>query len=142
LKKANYEYRFRVPFSDIDMMRHVNNARYFTWFETARLNHMISNFGKVLQDRPDEGAIMAHAEIDYRAPAEWNDELLLKLRVSEVGNSSWTYEYEVTNEKKNGLLIAQGKTVQVAYDYERGRKIPIPPNIRAKLVEDMESTKE
>ena len=122
--KANHTYRFQVPFSDIDMMGHVNNAKHFTYFETARTDHLLSRFGKVLENK-FEAAIVARAEIDYRAPAMWNDELAVKLRVSSVGNTSWIYDYEVVNEKEN-RLIAEGKTVQVAYDYERSSKIPIP----------------
>ena len=123
------------------MTRHVNNARYFVYLETARLNHMLTDFGRTLQDQPEEGAIIARAEVDYRSPSEWNDELTVKLRVSHVGNSSWTYDYKILNEEKN-LLIAEGRTVQVAYNYFKRTKIPIPPKIREKLVEDMESTKE
>ncbi len=138
--KANHTYRLRVPFSDIDMLGHVNNAKYFTYLETARTDHLLSGFDKLLENRP-ASVIIARAEIDYLSPAKWNDELAVKLRTSAVGNTSWTYEYEIMNEEDN-RLVAKGKTVQVAYDYTKATKISIPPKLREALVKEMEDTKD
>jgi acyl-CoA thioester hydrolase len=89
--KAAYQIKFRVPFGDVDMMGHVNNAKYLTYFETARTGLLLHIFG----DFPREklGLIIARAEIDYKMPAKWNDELTVKVRPVSVGNSSFVYEY-------------------------------------------------
>ena len=136
--KAAYVTKFRVPFGDVDMMGHVNNAKYLTYFETARTNLLGEAFG--IYSGGEMGLIIAHAEIDYKAPARWNDELTVKVRPSSMGNSSFVYEYEITNQDRN--MVATGKTVQVAYDYSKGTSIPIPEPARTVLRKQIEETKD
>ena len=131
--------KMTVPFSDIDMMGHVNNARYFTYLETVRAEHMY-NLTKG-EDAQGLGVILARAEIDYKAPARWLDVLLVKMRTITVGNSSWAYEYEIFDEKNN-RVIATGKTVQVAYDYTTRTPVPIPQEMKEKLLKEIEETKD
>jgi len=139
MEKYVHSIRMTVPFSDIDMMGHVNNARYFTYLETVRAEHMYNlTKGK---DADGLGVIIARAEIDYKAPARWLDALIVKMRTIAVGNSSWTYEYEIFDEKNN-WVIAVGKTVQVAYDYRTRTPIPIPPDMKEKLLGEIEETKD
>ena len=137
--KAAHQIRFRVPFGDVDMMGHVNNARYLTYFETARTEHMLTALGR--QDPREMGLIIARAEVDYKSPARWNDELTVKIRPSAVGTKSWTYEYEITNEKEGNRLVAVGKSVQVAYNYKTGTTVALPDSIRAVLQKQIEETK-
>lgn len=136
--KASYEMRFQVPFGDIDMMGHVNNARFLTYFETARSNLLRKAFGDFPRDKV--GLIIAHAEIDYKSPAKWDDELTVRVRPASVGNSSFVYEYEIVNQ--DGKLVASGKTVQVAYDYSAGASVPIPDLARTILLKQIEETKD
>lgn len=137
--KASLEIKLKVPFGDVDMMGHVNNARYLTYFETARTEHMLVSFAR--QDPKEMGVIIAHAEIDYKTPAKWNDELTIKIRPSSVGTKSWVYEYEITNERDGNRIVAEGKSVQVAYDYKRGNSLVLPENIKSILLAQIDQTK-
>lgn len=137
--KASYEFRFRVPFGDVDMMGHVNNAKYLTYFETARTNLVTKAFGNFAKERT--GLIIARAEIDYKSPAKWNDELIVRVRPISLGNSSFVYEYEIINEQSK-KLVATGKSVQVAYDYAKGVSIPIPEPIKSLLAKEIDETKD
>jgi len=128
-----------VPFADVDMMHHVNNSKYLTYLETVRTDYLYNH--SLRADPRRIGIIIARAELDYRSPSEWHDELTVKMRTSSVGNSSWVYDYEITNEKENRVVVV-GKTVQVAYDYEKGKSIPLPPDLKEQLVKEMEETKE
>lgn len=118
------------------MMGHVNNARYLTYFENARVEHLTQTFGEF--QKLGTGIIIAHAEIDYKAPATLNDELTVRIKPSSVGNTNWTYEYEIVNEKQENNVIARGKTVQVTYDYRTRNSIPIPEEVRKILLKQME----
>lgn len=140
MKKASHEFKFRVPFGDVDMMGHVNNAKYLTYFETARTNLLMESFESFSNKRERLGVIIARAELDYRTPARWNDELTVKVRPALLGNSSFTYEYEIINQEGN--IVASGKTVQVAYDYVKGTSIPIPELARGVLLKQIEATKD
>ena len=131
-----YSIRFTVPFGDVDMLGHVNSIRYLAYFENARTEHLYSIAG--MRKFDEIGLIIAHAEIDYKSPAGFRDELRIDLRTASVGNSSWVYEYEVMNETKN-KLVATGKTVQVAYDYKTEKSIPIPNEFKEKLLQEIAS---
>ena len=76
--------------------------------------------------------ILARVECDYRKPAVAGDRLVVRLRVTAVGNSSFTLEYEIVNAKTREL-VAQARSVQVTYDYAAGRSVPIPDDMRARL---------
>ena len=71
-------------------------------------------------------------ECDYRAQATAGDRLIVRLRVAAVGRSSFTFEYEVVNARTREV-VAAARTVQVMYDYDARRSIPIPGDIRARL---------
>lgn len=138
MNKAAYEMKFRVPFGDVDMMGHVNNVKYLTYFETARTNLLNESLGNFRSG--GWGLILAHAEADYKLPVKWNEELCVRVRPIAVGNSSFTYEYEIKNEE--GKLVATGKTVQVTYDYSKGTPIPVPELARSILLKQIEETKD
>jgi acyl-CoA thioester hydrolase len=138
MKKAAIVMNFRVPFGDVDMMGHLNNAKYLTYFETARTSLLLQSFRDFPHGRLS--VIVAHAEVDYKSPARWNDELEVKVRPISIGNSSFTYEYEVTS--KQGYLVATGKTVQVAYDYSKNTSVPVPEAARTILSKQIEETRD
>lgn len=132
-----HSIKFAVQFSDIDVAGVVNNARYLTYFENARIEHMFSVLGS-WDIFSEIGFVVAHAEIDYKYPAKFQDVLRIDLRTASVGNTSWVTEYEVYNEDEN-RLIASGKTVQVAFDFKAAKPIQIPPEIKEKLLREVKS---
>lgn len=136
--KPAFTMPVRVIFRDVDSLGHVNNAVYFTYLETARIRHLIK-----LTERKsvrDFGIILARAACNYRSPASFNETLIVSLRPSAIGKSSWTYQYEI-REKRTGRLVADAETVQVAYDYRRANSIPIPKALRRKLERLLDETR-
>jgi acyl-CoA thioesterase FadM len=53
------------------------------------------------------------------------------MTVSELGRTSFRYEYAIVDEQGRTVLAA--KTVQVMYDYTAEKPVPIPDDIRALL---------
>ena len=137
-RKVTSSVKFKVPFGDVDMMGHVNNVRYLGYFENARTEHLYSLVGE--WRKGNLGFILAHAEIDFKSPAAYRDELEVTIRITSVGNTSWVYEYLVLNVQDK-RTHATGKTVQVFYDYEQKKSMPIPQELREKLLRDMASSK-
>ncbi len=124
-----------VRFADVDAMGHVNNAHYLTFFEQARVA-----FFKKLNDldlrRMDAtsafGFIIAEVGVTFLSPAFLDETMVVKLRVAEMRNKSFRFEYEIT-DKKTKRLIATGYSVQVMYNYEKKSTFPIPETLRAQL---------
>ena len=125
-----FEYELEVLFRDCDPMGHVNNAVYLTYLEAARFAWWRSAFGA--QGLKEQGFIVARVEIDYRKPALPGDRLLVRLRVEDIGRSSFKVGYEILNARTREL-VAEAKSVQVAFDYTQAKSVPISASLRAKL---------
>jgi len=125
-----YRHRLTVRFRDCDQMGHANNAVYFTYMEEARLTFWRRLTG---QARPPQArVILARAECDYRAPVLFGDELEVRMRIGDIGRSSFAQLYEIV-KTADGSRVAEGKTVMVCYDYETAKSVPIPDATRAQL---------
>lgn len=126
---TSFEHEIEVRFRDCDGLGHVNNAVYLTYLEQARFAHWQRLTGTTGIPR---SFIVARVECDYRAPATAGDRLIVRLSVAAVGNSSFTFDYEIVNGRTREV-VAAARTVQVMYDYAAGRPIPLPDDIRARL---------
>lgn len=119
-------FALRVPievrFRDVDMMSHVNNAVYFTYFEVAR-----TRYWKALGElgaQAEASYVLARAECDFKRPARMGDDLGCHIRVAAFGRTSFVFEYLVRDERA-GNVVALGKTVQVMFDYAGGKVRPL-----------------
>jgi acyl-CoA thioester hydrolase len=118
-----FRHRLGVRFRDCDAMGHVNHAVYLTYFEQGRLTFWREVTGS---PSPHTRVIIARAECDYRSPAQFGDELEVRVGIGEIGRSSFTLIYDIVHIVSD-RLIASGKTVMVSYDYEKGSSVPLPP---------------
>jgi len=120
----------KVPWGDIDGAGHVNNARYFTYFETARVEAYFRMTGRAATSRiADLDIILASAKCDFRAQANMGDALLVSVRPTRVGETSFSLRYEI-KRKADGALVAEGESVQVCFDYEKQQKRRVPDAMR------------
>jgi acyl-CoA thioester hydrolase len=128
-----FVHKLDVRFRDCDPMGHTNNAVYLTYLEQTRFAHWRSLWGRGTPQSPARlpGIILARVECDYKRPSKYGDTLEVRMRVVEIGRSSFRYEYEIVDAEGRTVLTA--KTVQVMYDYEAGKPVPIPDEIRALL---------
>ena len=130
------EFRFSTPiqvrYSDIDAQGHMNHARYLSFMEEARF-HYVRALGlwTDVNDFDALGQIVAEASCTYLRPVQIGQTVDVAVRTSRLGNKSLEMAYRLTVE---GVAVATGRTVQVAYDYAARRSIPIPPAWRAAIV--------
>jgi acyl-CoA thioester hydrolase len=129
------EFRFSTPiqvrYSDIDAQGHMNHARYLSFMEEARF-HYVRALGlwTDVNDFDALGQIVAEASCTYLRPVQIGQTVDVAVRTSRLGNKSLEMAYRLTVE---GVAVATGRTVQVAYDYTAHRSIPIPPAWRAAI---------
>jgi acyl-CoA thioester hydrolase len=123
-----FETSITVRFRDVDAMGHVNNAVYGTFFEEGRVALFRKHFG--VRGASDFDFIIARLEIDFRRPIRLDDEVRLGIRVAAMGVSSFTFDYRL---EAAGEVAAEGRTVQVCFDYAAGRKKPLDEGFRARL---------
>jgi len=116
-----------VRWRDLDPMGHVNNAVYFSYLEQARV-HYLRELGVVARSPSGIGFILADASCQFKSPLELGERVTIRTRVSQMRNSSFVFEYHARGE--DGRLVATARTVQVFYDYEARRPMPIPAEWR------------
>ena len=130
-------HRLPVRFRDCDPLGHVNNAVYLTYLEQARFALWRAQLDflprpATTPGRRGPGFIMARAEVDFRAQARYGDALEVRLSLDAIGRTSFTYAYEIV-VLPSERLIAAAKTVQVWFDYDTERPVPISDDLRATL---------
>jgi acyl-CoA thioester hydrolase len=125
-----FEHELEVRFRDCDPMGHANNAVYLTYLEAARFAWWRRAFGP--SGLKEHGFIVARVEIDYRKPALPGERLLIRLRVDSIGRSSFIVGYEILSARTREV-VAEAKSVQVAYDYASGSSVALSEDMRAKL---------
>lgn len=117
-------------FGDADGLRHINNTRLPIWFELGR--DPFFRFFNLEMLFEKWNLIMAHIDVDFVAPLLLGAEIEIRTYVAKVGNTSFTSYQEAW---QNGQLCAKGNAVVVHYDFKNRKPLPIPDDIRARLLE-------
>ncbi|HZQ89281.1 MAG TPA: thioesterase family protein [Gaiellaceae bacterium] len=121
--------RTRVGFSDTDAQGVVYYGRYNPYFDFARVEYLRS-IGLLRDDGPGEFVMRAN-DVEYFAPARFDDELEIRVRVSRIGTTSITYEFAA--DLADGTLAVTAHQTLVYIDRKTRKPIPIPDGYRDKL---------
>lgn len=121
-----------VRFSDTDGLGHVNNANYLSYLEAARIDYLRTVVGRVKIE--EFGVIIARIEIDYKSPVLHHEVLRVGCRVCEIGGSSIKMDYRI-EAKADERLVAEAKSVMVAFDYALGKPVRVAEEWRTKMEE-------
>ena len=124
--------RFPVHWGELDALGHVNNGRYFTWFETARME-LFRRVGLEFTGTPAAGPILAHTRCDFLAPVRYPADVLAGAAIGKFGNTSFTMEFGVALADSPEKPVARGQGVIVLIDYATGAKVPVPDELRRRL---------
>ena len=133
------DFRFYHPievrYGDLDPQGHVNNAKFLTYFEQARVQYMIE-LGLFTRDQSfmKIGVIIADIHITYFAPVYFGQSIKVGVRAWKFGNKSMTWEQNVL-DAETGKEVAKGEVVIVTYDYKEQETIPIPQEWKEKIIE-------
>ena len=122
-----------VRYGDLDPQGHLNNAKYLTFFEQARLRYLI-HLGLFVKGQSfmELGAIVADVHIAFLAQIHYGDDIKVGVRTSKLGNKSMTIEQNIVNNA-SGQEMAKGEVVTVAFDYRSKKTISIPEEWRSKI---------
>ena len=125
-----FAWRKRVHYPEIDAQAVVYNSRYLEYFDIALTEYWRA---AGLYDRTSvTGGLefhLAKALVEYKAPIQLVEEIMICARTTRIGNSSMTVMLEI-HGLKNGAegddLRATGETVQVHVAEARGSPAPVP----------------
>jgi acyl-CoA thioester hydrolase len=106
------EARLRVIYGDTDQMGVVYHANYFRYFEFSRMEFFRLRGGSY-RDMEAAGFMLpvVEASCQYRAPARYDDVLLIRPTVSELRRVSILFTYEVVRENEPSTVLCTGRTL-------------------------------
>jgi acyl-CoA thioester hydrolase len=116
-EKHTFTYDAAVRWSDMDAYGHVNNARFLTLFEEARVAmffvgaraHGLGSF--------EEGIVISRHEIDYLRPVDYGDPVRIEMWISELRAASFTVAYELYD---GDVLASRARSVCVPFNLAEG----------------------
>jgi acyl-CoA thioester hydrolase len=131
-RNAHHVEPITVRWGDMDSMGHVNNAKYFTYCESARMSYFAAV--RMQEHREDErhGPALVAATLNFRRQVRYPAELEVATRVSEIGRSSFKMEYEIVY-RGTEEPVADGTGVVVWTDYGTGRSLPLPDSLKEEI---------
>ena len=121
-----YSALSRVWFSDTDAQGVVYYGRYLPYFDHAR-----TEYHRHLGEMHVDGAefVMRASEVEYLAPARFDDLIESFVRVRRIGTSSVTYECEAYRLPDDTLMVTATQTV-VLVDLVSRRPTVVPEELR------------
>ncbi len=127
-----FTYVERVRFRDVDLQHIVYYGKYLDYIDNAfyeYLRHLGFDTG-ALNGLHGFDTSVVRLEMDYLAPARFDEVLSIGVLVTRLGRSSIDVRYDVTNQAGD---VCRARVVMVNYDAETARARPIPEPIRTAI---------
>jgi acyl-CoA thioester hydrolase len=108
------ETRLRVRYAETDQMGVVYHSNHFIWFEVGRVE-LLRQMGFSYRDMESQDncfIAVAEAKCRYRAPARYDDEVMVRTELLNVRDSVVHFGYEL-RRAADGLLLAEGETTHI-----------------------------
>ncbi len=113
------EARIRVRYAETDQMGVVYHSHYFSGCEVGRVA-LLRQLGFSYRELArQDGCFIAvvDARCRYKAPARYDDEILIRTRLKSARESLVHFAYEAVRES-DGTLLAEGETTHIVTDAE------------------------
>ena len=120
------EVRLRVRYAETDQMGVVYHSNYFIWFEVGRVELLRQlGFSYREMEQNDHCFIaVVDARCRYKAPARYDDEIVVRTHLKNVRESLVHFGYELVR-LSDGAILAEGETTHIVVDAEmKVRAIP------------------
>jgi acyl-CoA thioester hydrolase len=114
---GRFVYDVALRWSDMDVYGHVNNARFLTLFEEARVAMFFVGARSRGLGSFEEGIVIARHEIDYLRPVDYGDPVRIEMWISQLRAASFTVSYELFD---NDMLASRARSVCVPYNLDQG----------------------
>jgi acyl-CoA thioester hydrolase len=108
-----FTYDVSVRWSDMDAYGHVNNARFLTLYEEARVAMFFVGARSQGLTSFEDGIVISRHEIDYLRPVDYGEAVRIELWISELRAASFTVAYELFDE---GVLASRARSVCVPFN--------------------------
>ena len=121
------EARVRVRYAETDQMGVVYHSNYLIWFEVGRVE-LIRQMGldyKQMEEEDGCGISVVDVHARYRAPARYDDELVIETRLLAARGAVVKFGYRILRVG-DGVLLCEGETMHVCVGKDM-KKTCLPP---------------
>ena len=131
----DFNIRIDIPivWGDMDAFNHVNNTRFFRYFETARIKYFEKAGFIETMEKKSIGPILASISAKFIKPLFYPDTVTVGTRVTSVEPTQIIMEYIIESKSKG--IAARGESKLVAYDYKSSERATLPDIVRSKIRE-------
>jgi acyl-CoA thioester hydrolase len=113
-QRKTHDARLRARYAETDQMGVVYHSNFFVWMEIGRVELMRSlGFDyKQMEEKDDCHLPVVDARCRYKAPAHYDEEIVVRTELRNVRGSLIRFAYEVLRES-DGTQLAQGETTHL-----------------------------
>lgn len=128
-------FKFVIPYTvrvvDVNYGAHVANSAVLNFFQDARIAYLKNLGGYTEMDIGNAcGIILPEAHVKYLAEMFLGEELVVGVKVTNVGRSSFTMRYRI---ERDGEVTAEGETALICFDYEKRKPRRLDVVFREKI---------
>ncbi|MBD5387370.1 acyl-CoA thioesterase [bacterium] len=127
----------QIRFSDVDVLGHVNNTVYMTFYDTGKAHYFTDLLGRRIDWKHVE-SVIANVDCAFLAPIYFGEEIEVLTRCESIGEKSFKL-LQAIREKTSGTIKSACETVMVSFDPHTGKAIELPQEWREALENDLET---
>ena len=127
MSSSLFEMIVPVVADDIDEQNHVNNTVYLRWVQNVATAHWQALASRQSQDTI--GWIVLRHEIDYKAPATLDEEIVLRTWVGKASRLTFERFTEI-RRKNDDQLFSQARTLWCPINAQTGRPMRVSADVR------------
>ena len=132
-KKLVYEMSIAIRWGDMDAMGHLNNASYFRYLETARIDwwHSLD----VHPEPQGHGMVIVNAFCNFYKQLEYPGNVRLKMYASDPARTTFETWATMERDDQPGTIYAAGGATTIWVDFPKQKAEPLPAWLRALVSE-------
>jgi len=127
-------FRFSIPYlvrvAEINYGGHVANSAVLNILQDGRIAYLAELGPYTELELGGCGIILPEAHVYFRAEMFLHDALEVGVRCTELKRSSFVLEYRI---ERAGVLMSEGSTPVICFDYQRRKPVRLPSDFRAAL---------
>jgi acyl-CoA thioester hydrolase len=126
---TRHRYDCHVRFSDVDVFGHVNNVKYFEYYQEARIA-FVRSLGRG-EEEPPMGQVVARIDVDYKRPMLFRPEpYVIETWVTHIGTSSYGLSGQILDDDQ---VLSRADVRLVSFDVDANTARALSDAERARL---------
>lgn len=126
-EQFRYFCRIATRWGDVDRIGHINNAKYFTYDEQARIDYLDQRLAEVYGPQRRSHFILARIACDFVEQLHHPAQIDYGLRITRIGRSSLHTEGAAFVGER---CHSRTEGVVVWFDYAAQKTLPVPEEVR------------